>query len=566
MKYIDLEVHTPLCAFSTTSSLENKTGSWRFANPVFVDRISSCINECPAGEDISGIMYYAAQGNFETAWRLIMNENPFPAIMGRICYHTCETKCNRGEYDEAVSIHSVERFIGDYGLANNLKAGLISPEIDKKIAIVGAGPAGLTAAYYLRLMGYKTRVFDANRLPGGLMRYGIPPYRLPKEILEGEISRLRDMGIEFEMDVRIGIDNNWEEIENRFDAVFVAIGAYHEGNLDIEGIDREGVYHALEFLHKVNTAEYPETGKKITVIGGGNSALDCARVSRRMGAEVTLVYRRSAEEMPAHPEEVEMAEEEGVRIIFLAGPKHIYGDRDVNGITLEKMVLGEKDRSGRRRPVATGETFELDCQTVIVAIGEFVRVEDLPPLLPLKGTLVKTDDRGRTGRSTLFAGGDIVDIPHTVTHAVGSGKRAAIAIDEFLSGRQTGKNVSNTFTLPFHRKNPTSEIVGFGGLNTFYFDHRPRIKIHIMPVNKRLAGFKEVAVSHTDEEVTAEARRCFNCGLCTECGNCDVFCPEISIKKNPDGYGYMIDLDYCKGCGICVEECPRGAMKMEFMG
>ena len=555
MKYTDRQVKTPLCCISTTSSLVNKTGSWRFASPVFIDRASPCNEQCPAGEDIAGYMYLAAQGRFEDAWRLIMKENPFPAVMGRVCYHSCETRCNRAEHDDAVSINMVERFIGDYGLAHSIEIELTRPEIDKRVAIVGAGPAGLTAAYHLRLMGYGVTVFDSNELPGGLMRYGIPPYRLPKEILDGEIGRLSNMGIDFNMGVKIGEGLAWEKINSGFDAVFVAIGAYQEADLEIKGMDKRGVVNALEFLREVNLGKYPGAGEKVTVIGGGNSAIDCARVSRRLGADVTLVYRRSQSEMPAHTEEVEMAREEGVEFLFLAGPGEIYGQEDVSGIRLVKMSLGTEDNSGRRRPEPTGETFDLDCQTVILAIGESLKVEDLPSSLICDGNLVKADVFGRTNKAGFFAGGDIIDIPRTVTHAIGSGRRAAAAIDGFLKGMERDKDGLNQ----------TSELADYNSLNSFYFDHRSRTKAHIVTADKRISSFKEVVSSPSEEEAVYEAGRCFNCGSCTECGNCYIFCPDFSIKKDPDGYGYIVDLDYCKGCGICVQECPRGAMKMEFM-
>ena len=555
MKHTDRQVNIPLCCISTTSSLINKTGSWRYANPVFIHRGSPCNEQCPAGEDIAGYMYLAAQGKFEEAWGLITKENPFPAVMGRVCYRFCESKCNRAEHDDPVSINQVERFIGDYGLAHSLEIDLTRPETNKGVAIVGAGPAGLTAAYHLRLLGYGVTVFDSNERPGGLMRYGIPAYRLPNEILDAEIGRLSNIGIDFRMGVNIGESIDWEKISREFDAVFVAIGAYQEGDPGIKGMDKKGAVNALDFLKEVNCGKYPKMGKKVAVIGGGNSAIDCARVSLRLGADVTLVYRRSQSEMPAHPEEIEMAREEGVRFIFLAGPQEIYGPADVSGIRLLKMSLGPIDDSGRRRPAPTGETVDLACQTVILAIGESLKVEDLPPSLICDKNMVKADAFGKTNTDGFFAGGDIIDIPHTVTHAIGSGRRAARAIDRFLRGK---KHDEDALT-------PTLELADNNRLNLFYFDHRSRTKAHRVKVGERLTSFGEVCLSPSEEEAVYEAGRCFNCGLCTECGNCYIFCPDFSIMKNPDGYGYIVDLDYCKGCGICVQECPRGAMKMEFM-
>jgi NADPH-dependent glutamate synthase beta subunit-like oxidoreductase len=580
MKYTEKQVNVPLCAISTTSGLVNKTGTWKFAEPRFVDRISPCNQQCPAGEDITGYMYLAGQGKFEEAWKLIMAENPFPAIMGRVCFHTCEEQCNRKDHDEAVSIHTVECFIGDYALAHGFKISDIQPEKDKKVAIVGAGPGGMSAAYHLKRMGYATTIFDSHQSPGGIMRYGIPPYRLPHTILDGEINRLYDIGIEFNMGVRVGTDISWDSLESQFDAIFIAIGAWEETHLDIEGIHKQGIYNALDFLHEINLGKNPKIGKKISVIGGGNSAIDCARSSRRLGAEVTIVYRRTEKEMPAHWEEIEMAKEEGVRFLFLATPKAISGNDHITDIILEKMVLGDEDDSGRRRPLPTGETFTIACDGMIIAIGEATHMAHLPDYISKKNGVVSTDHMGSTNHSKIFAGGDIIDIPHTVTHAIGSGKRAAIAIDRFLKGTKGEKDSLTQFmwgakgnvsvgriqgATQFVRRNPTSEVVDYTGMNPFYFDHRKSTKRNKIAAEKRLKGFQEVIKPPSQEEAVFEAQRCFNCGSCTECGNCYIFCPDNAIRVDPGGYGYLADMEYCKGCGVCVNECPRGAMKMEFM-
>jgi NADPH-dependent glutamate synthase beta subunit-like oxidoreductase/Pyruvate/2-oxoacid:ferredoxin oxidoreductase delta subunit len=580
MKYTERRVSVPLCAVSTTPGLVNKTGTWKFAEPHFVDLTSPCNQQCPAGEDITGYMYLVGQERFEEAWRLIMEENPFPAIMGRICFHTCEEQCNRKDHDEAIAIHNVERFIGDYALSHELNIERTKDEKKGKVAIVGAGPGGLSASYQLRRMGYAVSVFDSNEKPGGMMRYGIPSYRLPKDILDSEINRLYAMGIEFAMGVKVGEEISWDSLTSKHDAVFIAIGAWQEAGLGIGGLDKEGVFNALEFLREVNLGKRPEVGKKVVVIGGGNSAIDCARALRRIGAEVTIAYRRTEAEMPAHLEEITMAREEGVQFLFLAAPKEITGQRHIAGLKLEKMALGEEDASGRRRPVPTGEFFEIQCDGMIVAIGEGTKVEDLPPFISNKGGIVETDQMGHTSSPKFFAGGDIIDIPHTVTHAIGSGKRAAIAIDRFLKGETCDEGSLDRFrwgekgnvslgringTTLFPRRNPSSEVIAFKDMNTFYFDHRSKMKLQRISAEERLRGFQEVIASPSKDEAVTEAQRCFICGSCTECGNCYIFCPECAIKSDPHGYGYIADMDYCKGCGICVYECPRGAMTMELM-
>jgi NADPH-dependent glutamate synthase beta subunit-like oxidoreductase len=429
-------------------------------------------------------------------------------------------------------------------------------------------------------MGYEAIVFDSNEKPGGMMRYGIPSYRLPKDILDSEIKRLHHIGIEFTMGKEVGKDISWGSLHLEHDAIFVAIGAWEEASLGIGGMDKERVFNALDFLREVNLGKVQEVGRKVVVIGGGNSAIDCARSSRRLGAEVTIAYRRTEAEMPAHPEEVALAKEEGVQFLFLAAPKEITGQRHIAALKAEKMTLGEEDASGRRRPVPTGEFFEIQCDGMIVAIGESTRVGDLPPFISYKGGVVEADNMGHTTAPKFFAGGDIINIPHTVTHAIGSGKRAAIAIDRFIQGEKLDESSLDRFrwgekgnvsvgrisgTALFPRRNPGSEVVALNDMNTFYFDHRSRMKSQGIPLEGRLRGFQEVIPSPSKDEAVTEAQRCFICGSCTECGNCYIFCPECAIKPDSDGYGYIADMDYCKGCGICVYECPRGAMTMEVM-
>lgn len=578
MRYVERSTGTPLCAASTRSSLDNRTGSWRFARPVFVDRVSPCSQRCPAGEDVAGTLYLAGQGRYEDAWRLIMRENPFPAIMGRVCYHTCEPSCNRVEHDEAVSIHCIERFLGDLALERDLRVGPLPEPSGKTAAVVGAGPAGLSAAYFLRRLGHDTTVYDAMDRPGGLMRYGIPAYRLPRDVLDGEIGRLVRMGIRFETGCTLGGDLDLDSLTAERDAVFLAIGAHGERRLGLEGEDLKGVYRALGFLERVAEGDFPQAGRRVAVIGGGNSALDCARVSRRLGAEVAVYYRRSEAEMPAHPEEVAAARDEGVSFELLCAPAAILGESAVTGLRFSRMRLGSPDATGRCRPEPTGEAFEAECSAVILATGEFPDPERVPAEVCGPGGAAQVDGFGRTRLDKLFAGGDLAPIQRTVTHAVGSGKRAAAAMDAFMRGTgpdrvetlfRWGPEGNVTLDLPgdealFPRRNPEAQVVGYHALNPFYFERRPSLKAGRVPPQDRLAGFEEVVRGADEEAVLREARRCFNCGSCTDCGNCFVFCPDVSIRKDPGGFGYEVNLDYCKGCGICVQECPRGAMTLSY--
>ncbi|MFO7783951.1 MAG: NAD(P)-binding protein [Thermodesulfobacteriota bacterium] len=578
MKYVDRRTQTPLCAVSTQSTLENKTGSWRFARPVFVDRVSPCNQQCPAGEDIAGILCLAGLGRYEEAWRMIMRENPFPAVMGRVCYHTCERSCNRGKHDESVSIHIVERFLGDLALDQGFRIET-PPEPDgRTVAVVGAGPAGLSTAYFLRRLGHDVVVFDAGDLPGGLMRYGIPAYRLPVDVLEGEIQRLQNMGIRFEPGRILGRDLAWDSLRAEYNAVFLGIGAHGKPDLGVEGEDLEGVFRALDFLEAINKGNPPDVGKNVAIIGGGNSAIDCARVCRRLGAEVSVLYRRTEAEMPAHSEEVAAARDEGVSFQFLSAPGKILGEGRVNGIRLSRMRLGEPDDSGRRRPESTGGTFDLDCTAVIPALGESPDKGLLEETLKLERGGVASDEFGRTNLPDVFVGGDLAPISRTVTHAIGSGKRAAAAIDAYLREGDSfriaapfrwGDTGNISFgsmgdPAPLTRRNPVPEIVEYEGLNSFYFDHRPALQSKELRAEDRICGFDEVVKGPSEKEALAEALRCFNCGVCTSCGNCYIFCPDLSIRADPGGFGYTVDLDYCKGCGICVQECPRGAMTISF--
>jgi len=425
MKYVGLRTQAPLCAVSTRSSLENKTGSWRFARPVFVDRVSPCNQQCPAGEDIAGTLYLAGQGRYEEAWRMIMNENPFPAVMGRVCYHTCEQSCNRREHDEPVSIHTVERFLGDLALEQGFCIQPPPEATGSVAAVVGAGPAGLSAAYFLRRLGHDVNVFDERERPGGLMRYGIPAYRLPLDVLDGEIERLQNMGVRFHMGRALGRDLDWDTLRAEYDAVFLGIGAHGKAGLGLEGEDLKGVFRALDFLEGINTGKPTHIGHMAAIIGGGNSALDCARVCRRLGAEVKVLYRRTEAEMPAHPEEVAAARDEAVSFQFLLAPEKILGEGRVKGIRLSRMRLGEPDDSGRRRPEPTGEEFDLACTCVITATGESPDMELIENALKPGNGPSGLDESGRTGLPDVFVGGDVAPIPRTVTHAIGSGKRAA---------------------------------------------------------------------------------------------------------------------------------------------
>ncbi|GAB4293508.1 MAG: hypothetical protein Kow0090_07850 [Myxococcota bacterium] len=581
MKYIDRQVNVPLCTVSTTTTLPNKTGSWKYSQPVFNDKVAPCNQQCPAGEDIEGYMYLVGRGRFEDAWHLIRQENPFPAIMGRVCFHTCELRCNRIEHDEGISINAVERFIGDYGISKGLKPKSPPPQNGKRIAVVGSGPAGLAVAYHLRMMGYGAIIFDKDKKAGGVMRYGIPEYRLPKKVLDAEIELLSDIAVKFSMETFVGRDISFEELEKGYDAVFFAPGVHKERELGVKGEDMPGVIKGLDFLRAINTGKRPDIGRKVAIIGGGNTAMDCARSAIRLGAEVTVIYRRTEAEMPANLEEIEMAKEEGVKFLFLVAPKEILGKNKILGAKLQLMKLGEPDESGRRKPVPIkGKYQDVRCSTMILAIGEEAKVGEFPPEIEHEWGTIVTDKVGRTSRNKFFAGGDVINIPRTVTDAIGSGKRSAVAIDRFISGNYNAEKLLENYRVGksgniwlarlkdeilLHRNNPTNDVVEYNNINSFYFDNRPRVARPRLPLEKRKRSFAEVVRPLPEKKIVEEALRCFNCGVCNECGNCYLFCPDNAIKKVEGGYGYFADMDYCKGCGVCAQECPRNAMRMDVL-
>ncbi|MCP2604806.1 NAD(P)-binding protein [Candidatus Aminicenantes bacterium AH-873-B07] len=528
---------------SLSDTLYNKTGSWRTFRPVHRNKLPPCNKACPTGENIQEYIYLVLEKKYEEAYKEIKKDNPIPSITGRVCPHPCEVECNRGKFDEPIAIHHIERFLGDFGL--ELKDEWNIKEKRERIAIIGSGPAGLACAYHLRKKGYKVKIFEAENQIGGMLRIGIPDYRLPKNILDKEIRKLEEMGIEMENGVRI---NYPPDLLKEYDSIFVATGAHISRKMGVTGEDLNGVISGLEFLKNLNLGGKVKIGKKVAVIGGGNTAIDAARCAMRLGAEVKILYRRSRNEMPAIESEVEEAEKEGIKIEFLTAPVRIIGENHrVSRLECIRMELGEPDESGRRRPIPIkGSEFILNFDTIISAIGEKV---DLHPFKNIETTSwgVKIDEFGRTSQEKIFAGGDCVTGPSTVVKALEAGKRAAITIDCFLRGKP----------LPDFKK---EESVSFENINLDYFEKERRIEPLKIDLQRRKKTFEEVWNSYKVETLVKEAKRCFSCGVCNKCDNCWVFCPDISIIRNKE---YSVNYDYCKGCGICARECPRYVITME---
>jgi NADPH-dependent glutamate synthase beta subunit-like oxidoreductase len=548
------------------SSRANKTGAWRTERPVYADLLPPCNNACPAGENIQQWLYHAEEGQegYEAAWRQIMADNPFPAVMGRVCYRPCETACNRATLDTAVGINSVERFLGDEAI----RRGWTVPPLPSKttraptgmrVLVVGAGPSGLSAAYHLARLGHAVTIRDAGAAPGGMMRYGIPKYRLPRDILDAEIDRILAMGVTLELNSpvtdlaallepgRVGANGSARDGASGragFDAAFVAVGAHIGKRAYIPAGDSARILDAVSVLRDMEGSSPPMLGRRVAVYGGGNTAMDAARTARRLGAaEAVVVYRRTRERMPAHDIEVTEALEEGVTMRWLS----TVARADEGKLLIEKMRL---DETGFPQP--TGEFEDLGADTLILALGQNADLSvlaDVPGVTFADGVVQVGPDL-MTGHPGIFAGGDMVPAERTVTVAIGHGKKAARSIDAWLRGQASATP----------RKH---ELAEFGGLNTWYYSDAPATVRPQLEAARRISTFDEVVGGLDESTALFEARRCMSCGNCFECDNCYGVCPDNAVIKLGPGKRYQIDLDYCKGCGICAAECPCGAIVME---
>jgi 2-oxoacid:acceptor oxidoreductase delta subunit (pyruvate/2-ketoisovalerate family) len=527
------------------SSRANKSGSWRTERPVYVDLLPPCSHACPAGEDVQAWLYDAEEGGagYERAWRKIMEDNPFPAIMGRVCYHPCETACNRAQLDEAVGINSVERFLGDEAIARSWRVDVLAEPSGKRVLVVGAGPSGLSAAYHLARLGHEVTIRDGGPLPGGMMRFGIPAYRLPRDVLDAELQRILDLGVTFEPS---SIVRNVLEAmrDGGFDAAFLAVGAQIGKRVEIPAGDAARVLDAVSVLRSMEGEERPLLGRRVAVYGGGNTALDMARTAKRLGAEdAIVVYRRTRDRMPAHGFEVEEAEQEGILMKWLSTVRRA----DDGVLVLERMEL---DENGFPQP--TGELEELRSDTLVLALGQEADLSllDGVPGIEVEDGVVRVGPDLQTGHPGIFAGGDMVPAERTVTSAVGHGKRAARSIDAWLRGRAGATALER-------------ELADFERLNTWYYSDAPRSVQPLLELARRRTTFDEVVGGLDESTALFEARRCLSCGNCFSCDNCFGVCPDNAVLKLAEGVEpYAIDYDYCKGCGLCAAECPCGAIEM----
>nr|CAJ31128.1 Iron-sulfur-binding protein, glutamate synthase subunit (DsrL/GltD) [uncultured sulfate-reducing bacterium] len=540
--------------------------------PRYVEMMPPCVGHCPSGNKIRGWLTVIALREklgltldqaCEKAWRIEMETTPFPAVMGRVCPHPCETECNREAKDGAVGINSVERFIGDYGLEHGLKAERIEGEGDKdeKIAVIGAGPSGMSCAYQLARRGYPVTVYESLPKVGGMLRYGIPVYRLPRDIIDGEVQTILDLGVELHLDTKIGKDVTFAELRENFKAIYVAIGAHQGKKLGIGGEDGPGIWTGTEFLNHANSGKKVEIGGNVVVIGGGDTAIDAARVSKRvtidsatvskrMGADVTILYRRTRKEMPAIEREIDEALEEGVNIEYLAAPIEILRNDDgtVRAMIVQRMELGEPDASGRRRPVPIeGDTYELPVETVITAVSQ---KPDLGALgsEELGDGWLNADDQGRTETKGIWTGGDNINLGIATT-SIGQGRKAAENIHAWLQGLEV-------------KEPPTPEMIMSDKLKIDWYETKPRGVRRLAEPEERLAKpFDEVDLGLTAEAALEETTRCMSCGRCFGCENCWMYCQNtcfVKEQKPKPGAFYSIILEKCDGCKKCWEECPCG--------
>jgi NADPH-dependent glutamate synthase beta subunit-like oxidoreductase len=603
----DIAHGVPTISVSSASTLANRTGSWKYIQPIYQDKIAPCNATCPVGIDIEGVMDLLRQDKVEEARDLLLRENPMPAVAGRVCEHACQGACSRAQFDEAVNIHAVERMLGD--LPALPRATPPARTRTEHVAVVGSGPSGLACAYHLARLGYPVTVFEADPEPGGWLRYGVPEYRLPRAVLVRELERIRDEGVTIRCGMRVGGNLPWQELQ-RFDAVFLGSGARARESFEWQQQDLADLRPGIDYLHEVRAGQRDTAGRRVIVVGGDETAVDCARTALRMGSEPVVVFPGAREDMTASAEAVEDALREGVRFEFFTrivgvqvsghpddeAPMEAIasmfepgeggaGQGKLMGVACMRLQPAHLGADGSRRVVAVpGSSFVLPADTVLTDARAPIEAAGLSAEAHQRGFVLRADEFGQTSREGFFAGGDLCEEPRTVAHALGSGKRAAIGIDRWLRRRAgetppaleaeqlryggTG-NMSVTRWRgddPVRRTNELNQVVSFDQLNMAYFRHEPAQHDRMRPPGESGNDFGEANLGLAPAEALQEAKRCFNCGVCNSCELCLIYCPDVAIKRHSSGHGFSLSYKYCKGCGVCVAECPRGAMAMTREG
>ncbi len=547
---------------SASSGSSGDTSPYR---PRYVHKMPPCGSDCPNNNKIRHMLTTIGQSemyertmedSIKIAWEEFVTKTPFPSVCGRVCPHPCESECNRKEVDERVSINAMERFIGDYSIKQNWKLQkLTDEERDEKIAVIGSGPGGLSCAYQLARLGYKVTVFEAFDKTGGMLRYGIPRFRLPADILDAEIARIAELGVEIKCNTKVGKDISLEDLKKDYQAVYVGIGAHTGRKLGIDGDDSENVIDGIEFLNRINSDQEVDVGNNVVVIGGGNTAIDAVRVSKRLGAkEVTLLYRRTVNEMPADAHEIKAAEEEGVKFHFLATPISMYTDGNrATSMKCIKMELGEPDSSGRRRPVPIeGSEFDLDASIIIPAISQAPDFTGFETLREGRDW-IKVDEDFKTlldKDSNIYSGGDVVNLD-TVIQAIAHGRKAAVSIDDSIKQNEKSKRTK----LP---------KITYDKMYLPHYEKKARVQIEELAVEKRFDNLvTEVSATFNADQAMKETIRCLSCGECFKCGNCFNYCQDNAVLKPMDiKEDYRFKLEYCQGCKKCAENCPCGFIDM----
>ncbi len=545
-----------------------RTGTWRAALPRHIQAPSPCHAACPVEGDIPEWIGQARARDFRAAWQTLTRHNPFPAIAGRICHHPCESACNRAGHDEALAICKLERFVGDLALKNGWCFDAPARQRRERVAVVGGGPSGLAAAYHLRRLGYAVTLIESQPELGGLMRYGIPAYRLARDVLDGEIARIVALGVDVHCGHGLATPQDFERLRAGHDAVYLALGAQRRKRLPQLDYRRPWIVDGADYLARTSTGTPPSLGRHVVVIGGGSAALDAARSARRAGHAVTILALESQERMPAQHEEVIEAIEEGITLVDGAMLRGVVetdptardcrtGVPAAPNLRLDCIRVSFEPGAERGQFTVTpqpGSEFTLEADALISSIGQDPDLAPLGSALAADGALLAADAAGATGAEGVWAGGDVASMARFVTEAVGMGQRAALSIDRALRSRaEPGAGADAAAMAP-------EALVPLAAINLFYHPQQPRPAEHRLAVAERLARGSEVQLGLDIEAALAETVRCFSCGTCIHCDNCVSYCPDFAVQRAGDGY--IVLTDYCKGCGVCVRECPTGSMKM----